>query len=278
MALFAIVLKMSNSSSLFAEESSSINESVFQVSGSNQVSVAQDAMFNDESSSFTGNPMGSWLNWWPEDLVVAPIPSRSPEMGWGLALAAGYFLDLDKAHPETPKSTVGIGVKGTENSSYAAGLGGKFNLRNDYVRLKAGIAYININYKFFGIGNGAGSEGQSVDIAQKAPLLYLSGTYQIIPNLYLGLGFVGSEVETHAGIDDLDVPEALDLGLDLDLNASALEIPLQYDTRDDELFPHEGWLIGSRFVLSPKHKLNLAMDVAVGKHGAEFYFSIGEAF
>ena len=35
---------------------------------------------------------------------------------------------------------------------------------------------------------------------------------------------------------------------------------------------------GARFVLSPKHRLNLALDVGVGKLGAEFYFSIGEAF
>ena len=395
--LSAMAFSVSFSPSGYAKDSESTDNSVFEPIGANDMSVSQDAMFNDESAGFTDNPMGSLLNWWPEDLVVAPIPSRSPEMGWGLALAAGYFLDLDKPHPDTPKSTIGIVVKATENRSYAGGLGGKFNLRDDDFRLKAGIAYFDINYKFYGIGNGAGKEGQSVDIAQRAPLFYLSGTYQVVPNLYLGLGFVGSKVETQTSISDPDVPEFPDAGLELDLNASALEVPLQFDSRDDELFPRRGWLvdgralihreafgtdfdaesvslavnyyrpmrkrdvlafrgytratggdtpffllssfgggtdlrgyergryrdnmmyavqaeyrwqpldrwiftgfvgvgevapdyksffsnflpaggIGSRFVLSPKHKLNLALDIAAGKHGAEFYFSIGEAF
>lgn len=40
------------------------------------------------------------IPWWPENLIVAPIPSSEPVFGWGLNMFAGLFLDLDKQHPE----------------------------------------------------------------------------------------------------------------------------------------------------------------------------------
>ena len=54
------------------------------------------------------------------------------------------------------------------------------------------------------------------------------------------------------------------------------EVAEDYGSFFSNFLPAAG--AGARFVLSPKHKLNLALDVGVGKHGAEFYFSIGEAF
>ncbi len=36
--------------------------------------------------------------------------------------------------------------------------------------------------------------------------------------------------------------------------------------------------IGTRFVLSAKHRVSLSMDIAVGNDGTEFYFGVGEAF
>jgi outer membrane translocation and assembly module TamA len=36
--------------------------------------------------------------------------------------------------------------------------------------------------------------------------------------------------------------------------------------------------IGTRFVLSKKHRVGLSADIAVGKDGTEFYFGVGEAF
>jgi len=380
-----------------ASEPASVREDdTFDLNVPDAAVISPEAASADENAGFAGNPAGDWMSWWPKDLVLAPIPSRSPEFGWGLAVAAGYFMDLDKDNPDTPNSSVGIVGKYTENKSWAAGLGGKFNLLNDNVRIRGGVAYMDINYKFYGIGNGAGDEGQSVDIAQQAPLAYVSGTYQIFPNLYAGLGFLGGTVETAAD-PGVALPPDAPADINLDLNVNALEIPLQYDTRDDDIYPRSGWLVdvrgfiqrealgtdfdsesvsiaanhyrsmrkrdvlafraytratggdtpffllssfggrtdlrgyesgryrdnvmyavqteyrwqpldrwiftgfvgvgevaedygsffdnflpaagaGARFVLSPRHQLNLALDVGVGKHGAEFYFAIGEAF
>ena len=43
-----------------------------------------------------------------------------------------------------------------------------------------------------------------------------------------------------------------------------------------DLLPAAG--VGTRFVLSQKHKVSLSADVAVGDDGFEFYFGVGEAF
>jgi hypothetical protein len=38
-----------------------------------------------------GNPLKRQSTKWPEDLIVAPIPAYSPQLGWNLTLAGGYF-------------------------------------------------------------------------------------------------------------------------------------------------------------------------------------------
>ncbi len=390
-----LALTVLASVSTFAADEASEAEQAFELPDSSD-SLSPEVGLDAEAGGFAGNPMSSWLKWWPEDLVMAPIPSRSPELGWGLALATGYFVDLDADNPDTPDSTVGLVAGLTENDSWAIGLGGKFNLMDDNIRLKAAAGYADINYRFYGIGNGAGDEGRAVDINQEAPLLYLSGTYQVFADIYLGIGFLTGTVDTTSDPTE-EPPTGAPETLNLDLNITGLELPFQYDTRDDELFPRNGWYVdgkamihresfgtdfdaesvavavnhyrptrerdvlafraytrwtggdapffllssfggrtdlrgyergryrdnvmyavqaeyrwqpldrwiftgfagvgevaedygslfdnflpaagaGARFVLSPKHKLNLSLDVGVGKHGAEFYFAIGEAF
>ena len=44
----------------------------------------------------------------------------------------------------------------------------------------------------------------------------------------------------------------------------------------EDLLPAAG--IGTRFVISKKHRVSLSADVAVGDDGTEFYFGVGEAF
>lgn len=44
----------------------------------------------------------------------------------------------------------------------------------------------------------------------------------------------------------------------------------------NNLLPAAG--IRARFILSRKHRVGLAADIAVGNDGTEFYFGVGEAF
>jgi opacity protein-like surface antigen len=110
------------------------------------------------------------LGWWPEDLVLVPIPGRTPEFGWSIAVMGGYFLDLDKPNPDTPNSIVGGFGWYSENKSWAAGAAGKFNLVDDRIRINLAAGYLDVNYNFYGVGNDAGDQGTSVRVEQEAPL------------------------------------------------------------------------------------------------------------
>jgi hypothetical protein len=377
------------------------NEAVDETEDMEAVLIEPSAMspssaMDTSPSEFVGNPTASLMSWWPEDLVIAPIPGRSPEFGWNLALMAAYFADLDKAHPDTPSSIISGFGWFAENGSWAGGAAGKFNFLDDKVRGSLAAAYADINYRFYGVGNGAGEAGVSARVDQQLPLYFGSVSYQFFPNTYFGIGYLASSVETGLRLDLLppewDVPT-----VDFDLKIAAVVVPFEYDTRDNEQFPRDGWHVsgramlyrdavgsdvdtnifqiaanrylpmrerdvlalrvmtrasgedapffllstfggrtdlrgyesgryrdrmmyaaqaeyrwqpldrwiftgfagvgevapsysdffdnflpaagaGARFVLSPKHRLNFSVDVAVGKHGAEFYVGVGESF
>ncbi len=350
----------------------------------------------DGDAEFVGNPATSAFSWWPDDLVLAPIPGRSPEFGWSLALVGSYFLDLDRAHDTTPSSIVGAFGWYSENKSYAAGVGARLNLLDDTIRIQLAAAYADVNYRFFGIGNEAGDAGIAVRIEQQLPFYFGAFKYRFLPATYFGVGYLSSTVDTRLRFDALP-PEFDPSLLSRELKIAAVAFPIEFDTRDNQQFPREGWHstlrtmlyreavgsdveteaiqftvnryqpmrkrdvlamrfttratgkdapffllstfggstdlrgyesgryrdrmmyaaqaeyrwqpldrwiftgfagvgevapsyseffnnflpaagIGARYVLSPKHKLNLSLDIAVGKHGAEFYFGIGEAF
>jgi outer membrane protein assembly factor BamA len=90
------------------------------------------------------------------------------------------------------------------------------------------------------------------------PLYFLSTTYRVWNQLYMGLGFIGGNVET--GIDarfERPGPSSF-ADVSYDLNIAALEIPLQFDTRDHTTFPREGWIINGRALL---YRKDLGSDV-----------------
>src|SRR5210317_2112879 len=60
-----------------------------------------------DDASTTGNFMGSLVSSWPPDLVVAPVPGYSPQVGWNLAVAAGYFLTPKDEDSKVPPSILG---------------------------------------------------------------------------------------------------------------------------------------------------------------------------
>lgn len=184
------------------------------------------------------------MSWWPEDLVMAPIPGYSPQLGWMLTLVGGYFMDLDKRHPDTPPSVIGAMAMGSQNSSYVLGGGGKFYLMDDRLRISAGAGYADINYRYYGVGHQDGDQGRSTEIRQEMPLAYADATWAWIPNLFAGLGLQLSRATT-----SIRLPGSLPPGLpdpEVDLDLVSLHLPVQYDTRDDQLFPRTGWSIQAR--------------------------------
>jgi hypothetical protein len=180
---------------------------------------------------------------WPEDLVIAPVPGRSPQVGWSLALGGGYFLDSKDEDDESPPSVLGGFAWYAENGSYAYGLGGNLHLANDDVRVKFGGGYLDVQYRFYGIGSDA-ERGLSLNIIQEAPVYFASASYRVWKKLYLGIGYTGGSVDSRFKVgSDLAFLE-FDPVLSVDIGAIA--IPIVYDSRDHEQFPRQGWLISGR--------------------------------
>ncbi|MEJ2331058.1 MAG: hypothetical protein P8Z33_14730, partial [Gammaproteobacteria bacterium] len=102
-------------------------------------------------SEASGSLLNRLSGWWPQDLLLAPIPGRTPQFGWSLALGAGYFLRTDKQENETRPSLLGGFAWYAANGSYAAGLGGNLHLRNDDVRVQFGAGYLDVAYQYYGI-------------------------------------------------------------------------------------------------------------------------------
>jgi outer membrane protein assembly factor BamA len=137
---------------------------------------------------------------------------------------------------------VGGFVMGAENGSYAYGGGASFHLLEDKLRVKLGAAYADIRYRFYGIGNLNNESGIALDILQKGPLYFTSGSWRVWKNLYLGLGYLRGNVDSR-------VRFASDTGRfdpSLNLDIGAYMFPIEIDSRDHQQFPRSGWLVKAR--------------------------------
>jgi len=221
--------------------------------GEATIDVSDDALATDSSNALeevdatvTGNPMLQLAENWPEDLVIVPIPSRSPQLGWSLAAMAGYFMNLDKQAQAPKPSIVGLYGMYTQNDSYAAGAFSNLHLLDDRLRIKIAALYVDVNYRFYGIGNDEATSDRSVQIEQTMPIFHASATWRVWDRLFAGLGFFGGKAETRIPLPDFEGPFD-DLAFDLDM--AALEFPLQYDSRDHQQFPRSGWLVDGKVFL-----------------------------
>jgi len=172
---------------------------------------------------------------------AAPVPTRTPQLGWGLIGLGGYIFSLDKENPETPPSVIGVGGAYFENDSWFAFGGGRFFLEDDLWRILAGGAAGRFNYDFFGVGTDPGDSGFSIPFRSEFVGLKAEVLRRIAKNLYLGLGwgYAKSRSEVLLGISLPPGlrPEAFDAII------SAPELHLQRDTRDNNFYPTSGSLL-----------------------------------
>ncbi len=193
-----------------------------------------------DDAPFSGNPLGSLAKNWPPDLIVAPIPGRSPQMGWNLAMAVGYFLTPNDEESNVPPSVLGAFGFIAENGSSIYGVGVKLNLMQDRLRVTAGGGYADVRYRFYGIGREQGDRGISPDILQDGPAFFANARWRLFGRLYAGLGYLGGQIDTRLRIVPEDPGALFDPTLGLDVGA--VSIPLEIDSRDHEYFPRDGWL------------------------------------
>lgn len=214
-----------------------------------------------------GNPLQSLVNGWPEDLVIAPVPGYSPQLGWNLTVGGGYFIDNSDAASANPPSVVGGFAMGAENGSYAYGAGTKLHLLDDDLRIQAGAAYVDIRYRFYGIGNEQGDSGIGVDLLQDGPMYFASASWRVWKKLYVGLGYLSGDVDTRLRFT---LPDSLDIDPTLSIDIGAITIPVQIDSRDHEQFPRDGWLITARGTLY-RESAGSDFDAETAKFSANHY-------
>ena len=151
--------------------------------------------------ALTGNPLKSLIKKWPSDLVVAPVPGYSPQLGWNLKLVGGYFLN-PKEDSDHAASVLGGGVMFSENGSSAYAVGANLHLLDDKLRVKAGALYADVRYDLYG----SGPLGLKVPIRQNGPGYFVGGSWRVWKKLYVGLGYLGGEVDTEVRGVQADPP------------------------------------------------------------------------
>ena len=262
-----------------AQDSEEIVEDTrdFDLPASEMSDMVGDGGLDLSDVDFEGSPSKRFAEKWPSDLVVAPVPGRSPQLGWQLTLGVGYFLnsgDEEDGENESHPSILGGFGMVSENGSYAYGGGAYLHLMDDKLRVKAGAAYADLRYRFYGVGYDFNNIGVSVDILQEMPLYFASATYRVWKKFYLGLGYVGGTVNTKAeitiGIPDPNLVNPLG-----DLNIGAWMIPLEWDSRDHEQFPREGWKVDGRAMFYSDSS-GADFEAETYKIAANYYHPIGE--
>ena len=226
-----------------------------------------------DDADFVGNPLKKLAKNWPEDLVVAPIPGRSPQLGWKLTMAGGYFLNSRDEDSEAAPSVLGGFAMVAENGSSAFGAGANLHLLDDRLRIKAGGGYADVRYRFYGIGNDNGNRDIGVDLLQKGPLYAATGSWRIWRKFYVGAGYLSGSVDTRLRVALPDPLPFFDPSLKVDI--AGYVIPVEIDSRDHEQFPRSGWLINARGILY-RESAGSDFDAQTFKLSVNHYWPMGE--
>lgn len=190
-----------------------------------------DPIAADEGDA--GRPSGSKVT-----PLVAPIPFKNSQIGWGLMLMVGAIHRFD-ADTTLKPSTGMIGGFYTENKSWGLMALEMARLARDTWRLRGVVSLMDVRYDFFGIGEDAGDAGISVPLEQRIGFAVGTASRRILPNLYAGGGALW--MRTTVNLRGELPPELSSLESDLtqtDLFAFGLQG--EYDTRDDDYWPTGG--------------------------------------
>jgi hypothetical protein len=200
--------------------------------------------FGLEGMQFSGNPITEKVKKWPEDLVIAPVPGYSPQLGWNLTLAGGYFLNPRDPDSKSPPSVIGGLAMAAENGSTAYGGGTYLHLLDDKLRIQIGAAYADIRYDFY-VNDVLGSDNDIVlDLEQNGPLYFVKATWRVWKRLYLGLGYLSGTVDTRVRFAPEFLPDLpLELNPNVKITLGAFIVPFEIDSRDNDQFPRNGWKI-----------------------------------
>ena len=173
------------------------------------------------------------------EFVVAPIPIVNPTLEDGLAVVGGYLYRLDANDQTTPPSVTGAGGFKTNNGSWAAAALQTLHLAHDLIRVRVIAAYADVSYAFFGIGQGAGNAGASIELNQVGPVGVVEALVRVLPRSYFGARYQLLDMTVKTGA--VSVPGGPTLpAADARLRSAALGPRFEYDSRDNTFYPRHG--------------------------------------
>ena len=208
------------------------------------------------------------------EMVVAPIPSRSPLLGWTLSVPVMFLYRPPGADSQDQVWVSGAFGFYAENDSWGGGLFHKMSVGGDAWRLKGALFHADLNYDFYGIG-GEG-DGPSVPLSQPTDMIMLEALRRGRPNLYFGLKAVYGETEARLNIPGDILPPGIDPGdLRLDFTVASLNPRLQFDTRDNEFYPRYGFLIDADVAIG-REAIGADADYEKYDFSANNYFALGK--
>ena len=172
--------------------------------------------------------------------LVAPLPFKNSQIGWGVAVMAGLIHRFD-ADTTVKPSTGAIAGLASENGSW--GVMGMEMARFDQDTWRArGVAgYMDLQYDFYGIGIDAGEDGQSVPIDQTFFVASGALLRHVASGFYVG-GQILWLTTTVTLQDPVGLPGQPTLPDQGNSQLLAGGLQAEFDTRDDDYWPQQGSL------------------------------------
>ena len=169
--------------------------------------------------------------------LIAPLPFRNSQIGWGGALLIGAIHRFDDDTTVKP-STGMVGGLASENGSWGVMAVEVARFKRDTWRVRGLINYLDLNYDFYGIGIDAGEAGRSVPLDQTVFMTGGAVLRRVGGNVYLGGSILWLEttVKLRDSLPGLPVPDQTKAQL------LAPGIQGEFDTRDNDYWPVRGSL------------------------------------
>lgn len=172
--------------------------------------------------------------------LIAPIPFKNTQLGWGLMLMGGLIHRFD-ADTSIKPSTAAAGGFYTENGSWGVMAMENARLAQDRWRLRLMAGHVEVRYDFYGIGQNAGNAGRSVEIQQNMNMGTVAALRRVANNVYLGgtTLYMGASVSVRDTTGHGLPPTAADIS---DPQLFAVGLQGEADTRNDDYWPTRGTL------------------------------------
>jgi hypothetical protein len=171
--------------------------------------------------------------------LVAPLPFRNSQLGWGAALMVGLIHRFDADTSIKPSTGAVVGLA-SENGSWGVMAIEMARLARDTWRARGAVGYMDLKYDFYGVGVDAGEAGVSVPLNQTVFLASGALLRHVVSGLYVGGQILW--LKTTVSLQDSVGPIQPEVPNQAQTELFAGGLQAEFDTRDDDYWPQHGSL------------------------------------